>query len=398
MKLIQRKPYLQKLIDVSNTPDIKVISGIRRCGKSKLLNQFQNYLSNKKVNIIHIDFNNSKFEKLAEYHKFEEFVESKWISDKDNFLLVDEVQMCQGFEKALNSLHSKEKFQIYVTGSNAFLLSSDLATLFTGRVFEIKLYPFSFKEFKKYFNESNNFLAFDRYLNYGGMSGSYLYLNESERKDYLVDIYKTLIMRDIVQKFRIRNKVLIEKLTNYLVDNISNLTSIRNIEKTLISNRQKVNHETIGSYINYLANSYFFYKVKRYDIKGKKYLYSTDKYYLCDHAFKYALLGNKNADTGRILENIVAINLIRNGYELYTGILYKKEVDFVAIKEGIKFYIQVSDDISNKSTLERELSPLLSIKDGYQKIIVARTKSETYQIDGVYIIDIANWLNSESFI
>ena len=336
MKLIKRDRYLNELVSVSATPDIKVISGIRRCGKSKLLIHFKNYLNSKNVNIIHIDFNNTKFEKLNEYHKFESFVEERISKKKKNFLLVDEVQMCVGFEKAINSLHSKECCQIYITGSNAFLLSSDLATLFTGRVFEISLFPFSFNEFKTYFKLKDNYSAFDSYLNKGGMPGSYLYNVESERKKYLVDIYRTLIKKDIVQKFKIRNKILLDKITNFLIDNISNLASTRNIEKILNSNKEKINHETIGSYLNYLQNSYFFYKIKRYDIRGKKYLTSIDKYYLCDHSFKYAILGAKDADTGRILENIVVINLLRNDFEVYTGILYKKEIDFVAIKNGEK--------------------------------------------------------------
>ena len=312
--------------------------------------------------------------------------------NKKNFVLIDEVQMCSCFEKAINGLHAKEKYDIYLTGSNAFLLSSDLATLFTGRTFEIEVYPFSFKEYLKYYEYNDLFKAFDKYVQEGGMSGSYLYNSIDKKYDYLNDIYNTLIVRDIYEINRLKDEKLMSSINDFLIDNISNLTSARNIAKTLTNNNEKVNHKTINRYIDYLCNAFAFYKVRRYDIQGKRYLSTQDKYYLSDHSFKYAKLGTKNMNYGRIYENIVAIELKRRGYELYVGVLYKKEIDFVAIKQNEKIYIQVSDDISGEETFNREITPLLKIKDAYPKMIIARTKHDTYQYEGIKIIDIAIWL------
>lgn len=302
--------------------------------------------------------------------------------------------MCDGFEKALNGLHAEEKYDIYITGSNAFLLSSDLATLFTGRTFEIEVYPFSFKEYLKYYNYNYNDIqeAFDKYTQEGGMSGSYIYKTQEEKYQYISDVFNTLIIRDIKQKYNIKNTDVLNNLNNYLIDNISNLTSSNNITHFFNSNKVNITDKTVKNYIDYLCNAFAFYKVKRYDIKGKKYLSTQDKYYLADHSFKYAILGTNNMDFGRTYENIVAIELLRRGYELYVGTMYQKEVDFIAKKRNENLYIQVSDYISDDSTLKRETTPLLQIRDAYPKIIIARTRHEDYQYEGIQIYDIANWL------
>ena len=300
--------------------------------------------------------------------------------------------MCEGFEKAINGLHAEEKYDIYITGSNAFLLSSDLATLFTGRTFEIEVYPFSFKEYLKYYNYDDIQEAFDNYTKEGGMSGSYVYKTQEEKYQYISDVFNTLIIRDIKQKYNIKNTDVLSNLNNYLIDNISNLTSSNNITHFLNSNKVNITDKTIKNYIDYLCNAFAFYKVKRYDIKGKKYLRIQDKYYLTDHSFKYAILGTNNMDFGRTYENIVAIELLRRGYELYVGTMYQKEVDFVAKKRNENLYIQVSDNISDDMTLKREVTPLLQIRDAYPKIIIARTRHEDYQYEGIQIYDIANWL------
>lgn len=401
MKLIQRTFYLEKLINTMNTPDIKVITGVRRAGKSKLLEEFKNYVINneKDYNIIHIDYNLTKFENLKEYHKLIEYVENNYISNKHNFLLIDEVQMCIDFEKAINNFHAEEKFDIYITGSNAFLMSSDLATLFTGRTFEIKVYPFSYKEFLNYYGIENSDKAFDNYVLDGGLSGAYLYKENDEKYNYVNDIYNTLIKRDICNKYKIKKDHLLDMINDFLMDNISNLTSIRNIADSLTNNKDKINHKTVSSYINYLCNAFLFYKIRRYDIQGKKYLSSQDKYYLVDHSFKYAKLGTKNINYGRVYENIVAIELLRRGYEVYVGTLYEKEIDFVATKRNEKIYIQVSSDIGDdfdNDTFRREVDPLLKIKDAYPKMVIARTKHDDYQYEGIQIVDIANWLAKEN--
>ena len=393
MKLIERN-YLDTLIEVMGTPDIKVITGVRRSGKSKLLELFKEYIKNnvKNYNIIDINYNSLDFEYLKEYHKLNDYIAQRYKKEMNNFVLIDEVQMCEGFEKTINSLHAEEKYDIYITGSNAFLLSSDLATLFTGRTFEIEVYPFSFKEYLEYFQYEDIDKAFDKYVMEGGMSGSYLYNSIDKKYDYLNDIYNTLIVRDIFERNKIKDEKLMSSLNDFLMDNISNRTSLRNVANSLNNINLETNHKTVGNYIEYLCEAFAFYKMSRYDIKGKKYLSSDEKYYLCDHAFRYARLGTKSLDYGRIYENIVAIELLRRGYEVYTGMLYNKEIDFIALKRNEKIYIQVSDNIEYEKTLKREAEPLLQIKDAYPKIIIARTKHEDYQYEGIQIYDIANWL------
>ena len=336
MRLIERDFYLNKLKDVMGTPDIKVITGVRRSGKSKLLESFMAYVweNEPEVNIIHVNFNLNAYENLTEYHVLHDYIENAYLPDKNNFVFIDEVQMCSGFEKAINSLHASEKYDIYITGSNAFLLSSDLATLFTGRTFEIEVFPFSFGEFMRYFELTDPYVAFNRYIQEGGMSGSYLYKTQESKYDYISDVFNTLIVRDIQRKYGIRNMPLMERLCDFLIDNISNQTSTRGVAAAFTREQVKTNDRTISAYIKYLCNAFAFYKVRRYDIQGKRYLTSNDKYYLSDHSFKYAKLGTKNADYGRMIENIVAIELLRRGYELYAGVLYRKEIDFVAIKRS----------------------------------------------------------------
>ena len=394
MKLIERTFYLDKLKNVMGTPDIKVITGVRRCGKSKLMEAFIDWVANtvSNANIIHINYNLFEFDSIKEAHALNSYVKERYQSHKANFLFIDEVQLCPDFEKVINSFHASEKYDIYITGSNAFLLSSDLATLFTGRVFQIKVFPFSFFEYQKYYNNSDIENAFDLYVKEGGMAGSFVYKSLEEKYSYIKDVFDTLITRDIVQKYKIKNEPLLYKLNNFLLDNISSEVSIRKIADTFTSNKENTNHKTVGSYLNYLCNAFAFYKVRRYDIHGKKYLASQDKYYLADHSFRYAILGTKNMDYGRVYENMVCIELLRRGYEVYTGVLYKKEIDFVAIKQSEKIYIQVSDDISYPETLEREVTPLLSIKDAYPKVLIARTKHEKYLHEGISIINLADFL------
>jgi len=396
MKLIERKQYLDKMINAIGTPDIKVITGVRRCGKSKLLDAFREYIEENipNSNIIHINFNLPEYEHLLEYRPLYDYINSQYVKGKENFVFIDEVQMCVDFEKAINGLHAMEKYDIYITGSNAFLLSSDLATLFTGRTFEIKVYPFSFSEYLQYFGYTDKYTAFDKFMLEGGMAGSYLYKDQEAKYDYIAEVFDTLIVRDIRRKYKIRNPQLMDRIVDFLMDNISNLSSARNITSALSKAMEKIHHTTVGSYMQYLCNAFAFYKVRRYDIKGKKYLASNDKYYLSDHTFRYAKLGTKNMDYGRVLENIVAMELLRRGYEVYAGVLYKTEIDFVAIKRNEKIYIQVSDNITDEKTFEREVTPLLRINDAYPKMVIARTRNPEYQYEGVRIVDIADWLTT----
>lgn len=394
MKIMERSQYLDKLKRLKGTPDIKVITGVRRSGKSRLMDSYIGWIENNEqdANIIYIDFTSLQFEELKEYHALNKYVEEHYQHRMNNYLFIDEVQMCPQFELTINSLHSSEKYDIYVTGSNAFLLSSDLATLFTGRTYEIEVFPFSFAEYIEYYKLQDIDKAFSQYIKDGGLAGSYAYQEQEERYKYIEDVFDTLIVRDIRQKYKIRNMTLMNHISEFMMDNVSNLSSTRQIADTLTRNKYKINHKTVGKYLEYLCNAFAFYKVRRYDIRGKKYLASSEKFYLSDHAFRYAKLGTRNMDYGRIIENIVAIELMRRGYEIYAGVLYKKEIDFVAMKHDEKLYIQVSDDISNENTFVREVAPLLRIKDAYPKILIARTKHEDYQYEGIKIIDVANWL------
>ena len=400
IRLIERDLYLEQLEHTKQTPDIKVITGVRRSGKSKLMEMFVEklQLTEKNLNVIHINFNLLKFEPLLEYHKLHDFIENSYQEGKDNYVMIDEIQMCENFEKAVNSLHALEKYNIYVTGSNAFLLSSDLATLFTGRTFELKIFPFSFREYVKYYQSTDYNIAFDSYLEEGGMSGSYLYTTKKEKYSYINDeVFNALIVRDIIRRYKIRNVHLLNKLVDFLMDNIGNITSVRKIADTLTSNKIKTNDKTIGKYIDYLCNAFAFYRIRRYDISGKKYLTTDDKFYLSDHSFKFARLGTKNLNIGRVIENVVAIELLRRGYEVYVGTMYHGEIDFVAMKQNEKIYFQVADDISHEETFKREVSPLLKIKDAYPKILLARTRQKEFQYEGIRVINVADWLNSYSF-
>ena len=394
MKLIERDYYLDALLAVKNIPDIKVITGVRRSGKSKLMDALIDKIAQEETaNIIRIKLNLKKNESLLDGDKLYAYIEQQYDSEKNNYLFIDEVQMCDGFERVINSIYEEELYDIYLTGSNAFLLSSDLATLFGGRVFEVKLYPFSFNEYLKYFPSDGLDDAFDDYVKKGGMAGSYLYKTEKDARKYVNGIYRTTITKDIITKFKVENEDLLIMIGNFLMDNVGNQTSIRNVAAKLTSGTYKTNDKTVGAYIDYLCRSFLFYPIQRYDIKGKRYLESDKKYYLSDLSFRFAELGTKDADYGHLYENIVALELLRRGYELYVGKLYEKEIDFVAIKEGEKLYIQVSDDISREETFNRELSPLLCIKDAYPKMIIARTKHEETQHEGIKIIDIARWLS-----
>ena len=394
MKLIERNYYLNALLAVKDIPDIKVITGVRRSGKSKLMDALiDNITQEENANIVRIKLNLKKNELLLDGDKLYAYIEQQYDEEKINYLFIDEVQLCDGFERIINSIYEEELYDIYLTGSNAFLLSSALATLFGGRVFEVKLYPFSFNEYLEYFPSDDLDDAFDKYVKKGGMAGSYLYKTEEDARKYINGIFRTTITKDIVTKFKIENEDLLVMIGDFLMDNVGNQTSIRNVAAKLTSGTYKTNDKTVGAYIDYLCRSFLFYPIQRYDIKGKRYLESDKKYYLSDLSFRFAELGTKDADYGHLYENIVALELLRRGYELYVGKLYEKEVDFVAIKEGEKLYIQVADDISREETYKREISPLLSIKDAYPKMIIARTKHEETQHEGIKIIDIARWLS-----
>lgn len=401
MKTIVRKNYLNRIIELKDTPDIKIITGIRRSGKSKLMQSYIEYLKTNcnNINIIFIDFMDLEFEEIKEYHALHSYVEQHYVVGKMNYLFVDEVQMCPKFELAINSLYSKGKYDIYVTGSNAFLLSADLATLFTGRYIEIHVFPFSFQEYCEYYSDvSDKDKLFDEYSFKGGLAGSYLYQNDRDRVTYIKEVYETIVTRDLVQKYALPDTTVLQRLSEFLMDNISNLTSPNKVSQLLTANNVSTSHVTVRKYIKYLCNAFVFYDIKRYDIRGKKYLESSEKFYLCDTGIRYAILGSRNMDYGRVYENMVCIELLRRGYDVYVGKLYQKEIDFVAQRGSEKIYIQVSDNISAQETFEREYSPLLQIRDAYPKMIIARTRHPKYSYEGIVIYDIAEWLLGEQVL
>lgn len=398
MKIIPRDKYLQRIIELNGTPDIKIITGIRRSGKSKLMQAYIEYLKSHvdNCNIIYIDFMDLAFEEIKEYHALHAYVEAQYQANKTNYLFVDEVQMCPQFELAINSLYAKEKYDIYLTGSNAFLLSADLATLFTGRYIEIHVFPFSFSEYCRYYEGTKDIdQLFEDYTIKGGLAGSYAYKTEKDRVNYIKEVYETIVTRDLVQKYALPDTLVLQRLSEFLMDNVSNLTSPNKVSQLLTANNTQTNHVTIGKYIKYLCKAFVFYDVKRYDIRGRKYLESSEKFYLCDTGIRYAILGSRNMDYGRMYENMVCIELLRRGYDVYVGKLYQKEIDFVVQKGDEKIYIQVSDNITAPDTFERECRPLLQIRDAYPKMILARTRHPKYSYEGIDIYDVADWLLQE---
>lgn len=397
MKLINRHHLLDALKSMRCTPDLKIITGLRRSGKSKLLAAYMDYLRQEDAdgNIIFVDFRLLENEPLQEYHALNTYITERYKAGVNNYICIDEVQMCPNFELCINSLHASEKYDIYLTGSNAFMLSSDLATLFTGRYIELSVFPFSYSEYLLYHGEQDSQKQLDVYVQHGGLSGSYLYPNEKQRREYIRDVYNTILQRDLVEKYHLADSDALPRLMEYMMDNVSNICSPTGIAATLTQNGVPSNHHTISNYLDYLCKAFMLYKVDRYDIRGKKYLQSQSKYYLVDSGIRYALLGTRNMDYGRIYENIVAIELLRRGYEIYVGKLYQKEVDFVAMRGSEKIYIQVSDDISGEQTFEREYTPLLQIKDAYPKLIIARTRHPRYDYQGIQIVDLAEWLKGE---
>ncbi len=398
MKIIPRDKYLQRIIELNGTPDIKIITGIRRSGKSKLMQAYIEHLKSHvdNCNIIYIDFMDLAFEEIKEYHALHAYVEAQYQANKTNYLFVDEVQMCPQFELAINSLYAKEKYDIYLTGSNAFLLSADLATLFTGRYIEIHVFPFSFSEYCRYYEGTKDIdQLFEDYTIKGGLAGSYAYKTEKDRVNYIKEVYETIVTRDLVQKYALPDTLVLQRLSEFLMDNVSNLTSPNKVSQLLTANNTQTNHVTIGKYIKYLCNAFVFYDVKRYDIRGRKYLESSEKFYLCDTGIRYAILGSRNMDYGRMYENMVCIELLRRGYDVYVGKLYQKEIDFVVQKGDEKIYIQVSDNITAPDTFERECRPLLQIRDAYPKMILARTRHPKYSYEGIDIYDVADWLLQE---
>ena len=323
------------------------------------------------------------------------YITSNWIKGKNNYVLIDEIQECKDFEKLIVGIFEEEKYDIYITGSNAFLLSSDLATLFTGRTCQIPISPFSFKEMVEYYGYKDHLdKALKQYIDFGGFAGGFLYKEAAEKYNYIKnEIYSPILYRDILQRYHIKNVNIIKSISKFLISNVGNTTNALPITNYLNVNNKKITNKTTIEYIDHLTDSFLFAQVNRYDLIGKKYLSSDNKFYLCDHAIKYAVNGTKNRDLGGIYENIVYWELIRRGYDVYVGKFKNTEIDFYCQNGDDVLYVQVCVNINDEKTFQREIRSLLSIDDNYEKIIITNLFGQKeLQHKGIKIFNLVDWL------
>lgn len=397
--MIIRENYLQKLIDAKDKDFIKVITGLRRSGKSTLLQMFKNYLVDNNIhesNIIYMNFESALFDNIKDYRDLYDYVKDK-IGKERVYLLLDEVQNIASWEKAINSFKVDFNIDIYITGSNAYLLSSELSTLLSGRYIEIKMYPLSFKEFLK-FNQYDTTEINDKflmYLKYGGLPALTLIKNNTELVlSYLTDIYNTIVKKDIIDRNSIKDPVLLENIIKYLASNIGSPISSTKISDYLNSNKilTKSNHQTIDNYLNMLEKSYIIYKADRTDIKSKSLLKTLGKYYVSDTGIRNILLGFRNIDEGHLLENVVYLELLRRGYKVNIGKTGDYEVDFIAENPNTIKYYQVCQTLVNNEVKNRELRSLESINDNYEKVILTMDKPLNNDYNGIKVYNLVEWL------
>ena len=396
--MIIRQQYLDDLISFKDKQLIKVLTGIRRCGKSTLFEQYQKYLIQEGISeeqIIFINFEDGDFQDIEDSKRLYEYVNDRLVLDKKNYIFLNEVQRVMDFQKAVDALFIKENCDVYITGSNAYLLSGELATLLSGRYVEIKMLPLSFKEYLSVFPAEVNI---DRlYVDYT-VNSSFPYALELKRKkdiqQYLQGIYDTIILKDIVARKKFPNLLMLQSVVSFMFNNIGNICSTKKISDTMTSQGRKISVHAVENYLTSLTESFIFYKIGRYDIKGKQYLKTGEKYYAADIGLRYALLGTKKADEGHILENIVFLELLRRGYEVYIGKVGNTEVDFVVIgEEGEEYYQVAYTVIGNEGkTLERELASLKAIKDHNPKYLLTMDHAPLISHDGIKQINVIDWL------
>lgn len=395
--MIPRDEYLNFLLRFKNQQIIKVISGIRRCGKSTLLELFREYLLNygvDKEQIIFINFEDLEYEELQDYHKLYDYVKSKMIPDKTNYIFLDEIQHVKNFEKTVDSLFIKKNTDIYITGSNAYFMSGELATLLSGRYVELKMLPLSFSEFCT--GTPNSIPVSEKYRLYiENSSFPYVLRYENDYRDvreYLLSLYNTILIKDIVERYKISDIMLLESVVRFVFDNIGNQLSVSKIANTIKSNGRNISTKTVDKYLQALVDSMMIYQANRYNIKGKQYLKTLEKYYVVDIGLRYALLGKRGYDVGHILENVIYLELIRRGYDVYIGQVGELEVDFVAINDNGSEYFQVSASVRDEKTLERELKSLQKINDNYPKYILTLDDDPVCDYDGIKKINALDWL------
>ncbi len=370
--MIERTLYLDRLIRLRDARVMKVVTGVRRCGKSTLLRQYEDYLLHHGAaadQVIFINFEDLRFEGLTEYHALYDYVSARLRDGRMHYVLLDEVQLVPDFQKAVDSLFLKDNVDLYLTGSNAYLLSGELATRLSGRYVEVQMLPFSFKEYYQ-LTGGDKREAFARYVTQGGFPYAAALADEEVRTEYLRGIYHTVLLKDIVARERITDVPLLESVVRFLFDNVGSLVSVKKIADTLTSGGRKTTPVTVSAYLQALQDAFIVYKAGRYDIKGKEYLKSLEKYYLADMGLRTLVLGKRTSDVGHILENIIYLELRRRGYAVFVGKEGRREVDFVAQKGSDRMYYQVAATVMEPSVYARELAPLREIRDNYPKYVI----------------------------
>ena len=400
--MLIRDKYLKQMIAGKDLNLIKVITGVRRSGKSTLLLQYKNYLISKKIkeeDIIYMNFESAKWYSIQDYQDLYKYIKEHIKSKNKIYILLDEVQNIFKWEKAVNSLLIDFNTDIYITGSNAYLLSSELTTLLAGRVLTIKIYPFSFQEFLSVYPFKNNedkYEKFDKYLKYGGLP---MLVNMNDNEDliinYLNDLKEVVLKKDVINRNNIKDVVFLDNLLKYMASVIGNLTTANAIADFMRKNGSKVTSETVDSYLKMLENAYIIYRVPRYELKGKQLLKTKGKYYFIDNGLKNIINGISSYDSGSSYENLIYIELLRRGYEVYVGQYNDIEIDFIAIKPNEKIYYQVARSIMDEKVEEREKKSLLAINDNYKKVILTMDNVKNKQIEGILVINIIDFLMEE---
>ncbi len=394
--MIERKDYLDDLISLKDKNIIKVVTGIRRCGKSTMFELYQEYLLQNGINkeqIISVNLEDGDYRNIRTAENLYEYVNEKLLNSIKNYVFLDEVQQVENFQKAVDWLYVKKNVDLYITGSNAFLLSGELATLLSGRYIEIKMLPLSFKEYVLAFQDNkNNSQLYMNYLSNSSFPGTLELERKQDIRAYLEGIYNTILLKDIVTRRKISDPSMLESVIEFMFDNIGNMCSSTKIANSMTSAGRKISVPTVESYLSALAESYILYKVGRYDIKGKQYLSTGSKYYVADIGLRYFLLGGRQTDLGHILENIVFLELIRRGYEVYVGKVGDAEVDFIAINSEGEEYYQVSQTVLDPNTLKCELSSLDAIRDHNPKYLLTMDYTPMTSHNGIKQINALEWL------
>ena len=399
-QLIPRKQYLDTLIRLKDKQLIKIVTGIRRCGKSTLFDLYQEYLLNngvKRENIIRINFESPEFIELWDWLALYRFIKERLQANTMNYILLDEIQNVPDFQRAVDGLFILNNCDVYITGSNAYLLSGELATLLSGRSIEIKMLPLSFKEYLSAFTENQDLATqFRRFIQFGSFPYVLWLEEEQDIQAYLEGIYTTVILKDVLTRKKIADPDMLQQVVKFLADNIGSPISATSIANTLTSHQRKVSFHTVENYLAALMDSFIFYRVQRYDIKGKQHLSTGAKYYLCDVGLRYYMLGTRLGDFGHILENIVYLELVRRGNEVYVGKAYDTEIDFIAIHKGEKSYYQVAYTVmeldGSDRILQRELRPLQLCKDNNQKFLLTMDNVPPVSHDGIKQCYVLDWL------